>query len=295
MIQIYFTWLVFICILLFIYLSILTPRGSFQSEPTLPRLHTSGRDIPPLKKPSKLNPHDPAGVLSSAAHNGDRILEQLNLKIPHPRKILEIKVYPEVPHDTLDGGKQFIKDQCNVKSCRLSSLTEAGGGDVVLWRDVIDDDFVDWDAASSQLWGISMLESPMSMRLMSRNLTKVNFTVTYRSDSTIVTPYERFVTFANTTRLPRRSKVDYAAGKSKLVAAFVSNCYSSNKRAKYIKELQQHIDVHVYGFCGNYTCSRYDREGCLKMLKKDYKFYLAFENANCRDYITEKLYWNALW
>lgn len=29
------------------------------------------------------------------------------------------------------------------------------------------------------------------------------------------------------------------------------------------------------------------------MLDADYKFYLAFENANCRDYITEKLY-NAL-
>lgn len=30
------------------------------------------------------------------------------------------------------------------------------------------------------------------------------------------------------------------------------------------------------------------------MLHKDYKFYLAFENANCRHYITEKLFENAL-
>lgn len=33
---------------------------------------------------------------------------------------------------------------------------------------------------------------------------------------------------------------------------------------------------------------------CYEMLEKDYKFYLAFENSNCVDYITEKLFENAL-
>ena len=33
---------------------------------------------------------------------------------------------------------------------------------------------------------------------------------------------------------------------------------------------------------------------CFNVLDTDYKFYLAFENSNCIDYITEKFYVNGL-
>lgn len=35
-------------------------------------------------------------------------------------------------------------------------------------------------------------------------------------------------------------------------------------------------------------------ENCMEMIDKNYKFYLAFKNSNCRDYITEKLFRNGL-
>jgi hypothetical protein len=53
----------------------------------------------------------------------------------------------------------------------------------------------------------------------------------------------------------------------------------------------RYIPVDIYGKCSNLSCARDGR--CWQMLGQKYKFYLAFENSNCKDYITEKLFWNA--
>lgn len=46
--------------------------------------------------------------------------------------------------------------------------------------------------------------------------------------------------------------------------------------------------------CGPHHCPRNKASKCFEMLNRDYKFYLAFENSNCRSYITEKFYVNGL-
>ena len=46
--------------------------------------------------------------------------------------------------------------------------------------------------------------------------------------------------------------------------------------------------VDIYGGCGHLYCGSTDQ--CLKMLRADYKFVLAFENSLCGDYVTDKLY-----
>lgn len=90
---------------------------------------------------------------------------------------------------------------------------------------------------------------------------------------------------------------NYAANKTKAVAWFVSNCAARNNRLHYAQELKKHIAVDIYGACGDKKCPRFptdSNEKCFQMLDKDYRFYLAFENSNCRDYITEKFFVNGL-
>jgi glycoprotein 3-alpha-L-fucosyltransferase len=79
-----------------------------------------------------------------------------------------------------------------------------------------------------------------------------------------------------------------------MAAWFVSNCGAKNQRWELVEELQKYITVEIYGACGSLTCLRMEEKKCFQMLSNDYKFYFSFENSNCRDYITEKFFWNAL-
>ena len=51
--------------------------------------------------------------------------------------------------------------------------------------------------------------------------------------------------------------------------------------------------MDIYGECGSQKCPRASKD-CYKILNSQYKFYLAFENSNCVDYITEKFFVNGL-
>ncbi|XP_022831009.1 alpha-(1,3)-fucosyltransferase C-like isoform X1 [Spodoptera litura] len=83
--------------------------------------------------------------------------------------------------------------------------------------------------------------------------------------------------------------------KTKAAAWFVSNCYSRSRRSTVAKKLDEelqnkyNLSVDVFGSCGQYSCSRDNDENCDNLIKKDYYFYLSFENSFSEDYVTEKL------
>lgn len=82
----------------------------------------------------------------------------------------------------------------------------------------------------------------------------------------------------------------------KIVAWMVSNCNTWSGREKYVKELQNHVQVDVYGRCGSLTCGKNHRDTyCYTdVLAVGYRFYLSFENSLCRDYVTEKVWFPML-
>lgn len=59
----------------------------------------------------------------------------------------------------------------------------------------------------------------------------------------------------------------------------------------YVRELQKYVSVDVYGSCGPLKCGQtfLDTHCYQQVLAPNYKFYLAFENSLCQDYITEKV------
>jgi hypothetical protein len=95
-----------------------------------------------------------------------------------------------------------------------------------------------------QIWIANHWESPLHNRIDTSVIGHyINWSSSYRLDSHIVTPYGQF------QRLPpasvdRKSKtasqvVNYAAGKTKQVAWFVSNCWDKNGRRNYAHELRR--------------------------------------------------------
>ncbi|BHF79387.1 Alpha-(1,3)-fucosyltransferase 7 [Sparganum proliferum] len=158
----------------------------------------------------------------------------------------------------------------------------------------------------NQIWALESGESPFHMPQISPFLQK-NFTVflTTRSDSPVPWVYavfvanedpERIVPPKEQLRLLEENSVRWLPEQHRnrqgKVVALVSNWDPRNGRTGYIAELSQYISVDIYGR-SHRPCPEGD-DNCLQYLSLNYKFYLAFENSNCKDYITEKLFINAL-
>jgi alpha-1,3-fucosyltransferase len=129
-----------------------------------------------------------------------------------------------------------------------------------------------------------------------------NLTMTHRMDSDVVFPYFYFtdnsMKIVSPSLDPEWRSPEYNstekytaihARKSKHAAWFVTNCQNKSGRNNRVRELQRHINVDVYGKCGPLSCPRTNEELCFQKLKREYYFYLAYENSLCIDYVTEKV------
>ncbi|XP_008424102.1 alpha-(1,3)-fucosyltransferase 4-like [Poecilia reticulata] len=119
-----------------------------------------------------------------------------------------------------------------------------------------------------------------------------NLTLTYRTDSDIFLPYGYLV--------PRARAADGAPGggqlslsrrpRKRFVAWVISNWSETHARVGFYRQLREFIRVDVFGHAGRPLQGGGD--SVVRLLRR-YMFYLALENSQHTDYITEKL-WNAV-
>ena len=232
----------------------------------------------------------------------DRIVQQLSYMPQRASQSIEedrlrtILVYSSLGA-TPAGREKFLRDECPTDKCTLTTdvrwITEA---DAMVFPYDPGEEVRSWpQRPSHQIWVLSLLESPLNLPSIIGLSNQINWTATYRLDSTIVTPYEKFVPYGERAlqkRLPQ-DLTSRLTGKTKQVAWFVSNCVSGNRRMEYARDLSNYIQLDIYGECGKLKCPKSEPTQCQNLLKSEYKFFLAFENSNCQYYITEKFF-NAL-
>ncbi|XP_055297148.1 glycoprotein 3-alpha-L-fucosyltransferase A-like [Sitodiplosis mosellana] len=237
---------------------------------------------------AKLLPHEDPG--------SDRIVNQMMFIPPNydPSRRKEIMKTIYVPLGLpswwrrKSGESAFVDLKCPVDACRITDdAKERKNADLVMFNN----DYIPSNETRppKQLYAMYYTEPPVFTNNLDRP-DVINWTISYRYDSTIAVPYNKWLYYDPRIKQKEQDR-NYAANKTKKVAWFVSNCVSAiNGRLEYAKELQKHIQVDIYGKCGNLTCTCKDKDKCFDMLDEDYKFYLSFENSNCKDYITEKFF-----
>ena len=139
-------------------------------------------------------------------------------------------------------------------------------------------------------WVSVIIESPVhSLGLPFHEYDRLfTFTADYLQESNFGINYEsqkRFLWGFNATF---KDSHDYGKGKTGFMSALISNCDARHsRRSDYIKHLKKYINMTIHGGCGLACPPNVD---CREFIGSKYKFYFAYENSFCRDYVTEKFF-----
>ncbi|XP_032075607.1 alpha-(1,3)-fucosyltransferase 4-like [Thamnophis elegans] len=169
--------------------------------------------------------------------------------------------------------------QFNISACRLSanrSLLPQAHAILFHHRDLQSHGLarLPRQRPRDQRWVWMNFESPSHTGGLRDLGSLFHWTMSYRADSDVFVPYgylqlcpEPLVQLA----LPK---------KTKLVAWVISNWNEDQARVGYYHQLRRYLPIHVYGSHG----LRLMDNNVVKTIS-EYKFYLAFENSQHKDYI----------
>ncbi|GFQ77937.1 alpha-(1,3)-fucosyltransferase 10 [Trichonephila clavata] len=152
-------------------------------------------------------------------------------------------------------------------------------------------------------WGLLHEESPKNNFLfsMERIMKYFNHTATFRRESDLPLTFQYLESLESLTSQKYFVPTSVKNEKGKTLAPLVylhSDCNTPSERDSYVEELAKYIPVDSYGKClQNKELPPHLSDPLSNMISPElfqllaqYKFNLAFENAVCQDYITEKLW-----
>ncbi|CAJ0947401.1 unnamed protein product, partial [Mesorhabditis belari] len=209
----------------------------------------------------------------------DRIWNQLNYKSKPKQSPVIIFKSSNIDREIPLGYRYFHESGCRVSNCFITVNESKFSTADVLYLSPEDFDMRP-SPKSSQITVLRLLESPENTQKLKFLNGKINFTASYRWDADFVIPYGKVI------KGPSKKQI-YIPKKKKLGAWFVSNCVTINDRMGIVKELRKYVEIDIYGSCTNRAITQRQAES---FLRNDYQFYFAFENSNCRDYVTEKFF-----
>lgn len=146
----------------------------------------------------------------------------------------------------------------------------------------------------NQEWVFVLIESPANLAGFDRYNNVFNTAVTYRRDADYQSHYSYEGHYEWGINPDYNENYDYYEGKTDFAAIVVSNCHKvSSMRLEYVNELQKYINATIFGACGRKCLDTFDngiKGDCKVIIAQKYKFFFAFENSMCKDYITEKFF-----
>jgi len=187
--------------------------------------------------------------------DNDRIQSQIDVMNVYARqkRKRKLKVILRVGNYNFEnwfaGQEQFLRDRCPIVDCWLTNdQSQARDADALLISEFQQSSRELYlPKPRRQIWIAQHWESPLHNRIDPQSVRGlINWTASYRRDSTIAFRYDKRVPSAPATTTAATSSggsVNYAAGKTKLVAWFVSNCIARNQRLRYARELSKFIQV----------------------------------------------------
>ena len=185
--------------------------------------------------------------------------------------------------------KPFESFNCPVTNCELTyDRTKLIQSDLVVFHLRNKINYLPTRSFPDQRFVHVIYESPINCHLCTEYKNVFNLSATYTLNSDYTSIYWSDAGIEWKENKSFDINYDFYSNKNKFAAAVISNCDDSSLRLSFIDELRKYIDVDILGKCGSIPC---DDIICTRdYISKDYKFYLAFENSICTDYITEKFF-----